>query len=250
MKDRPILFSAPMVRAILAGTKTQTRRVLPTMTTLGRVEYPGRRDRKGYSHVNWLDTPDGIAAAVRECRHGQPGDRLWVRETFFAWGRWETRYSAKKGRDEWHFVDMTLECGKAYEYPATGGQPQPMGGARHRVRKTPTWWKRPAIHMPRAASRITLQITSVRVERLQEISEADALAEGISSVRSQSWDRQQFPEWRFLFDAAVQAGTKPPLGPSPAEAFEKLWVSINGDASWDANPWVWAITFNRIESTT
>lgn len=227
MKDRPILFSAPMVRAILAGTKTQTRREvkwkgLKPGLNLGFSGLRAVKNMGGFSLESDTRTSVEDRSAVTPCPYGQPGDRLWVRETFFAWGRWETRYSAKKGRDEWHFVDMTLECGKAYEYPATGGQPQPMGGARHRGGTTPTWWKRPAIHMPRAASRITLEITSVRVERLQEISDMDALAEGV--------DREQpsYPKLKFSW----------------------LWKSINGPQSWDANPWVWAITFNRIESTT
>lgn len=220
MKEGPILFNGAMVRAILAGTKTQTRRLLkpaPQMVT---------------DHV--IKPWDGDAAALlglltktgKACPYGQPGDRLWVRETFYAWGRWKTRYSPKKGRDEWHFVDMTLECGKAYEYPATGGQPQPMGGKRQRGGTTPTWWKRPTIHMPRAASRITLEITSVRVERLQEISEADAIAEGVQNSL-------HLPGGRFA-----------------NENFAHLWWTINGDGSWEANPWVWVVEFKRMEAST
>lgn len=206
MKDIPILFSAPMVRAILAGTKTQTRRALKP---------------DGKYRLDLVAPADG---GPSRCPYGQPDDRMWVRETFYAWGRWETRYSAKKGRDEWHFVDMTLESGKAYEYPATGGQPQPMGGKRHRGGVAPAWWKRPAIHMPRAASRITLEITGVRVERLQDISEADATAEGVQAKHTADAD------W------------------TAREAFRALWESINGGGSWDADPWCWVVAFERVQA--
>lgn len=235
MKERPILFSAPMVRAILAGTKTQTRRAV-------KHEAPDEADGCCSVEIDGVDTfcwvtgeDQDIHPSAKQfpCPYGQPGDRLWVRETFFAWGRWETRYSAKKGRDEWHFVDMTLECGKAYEYPATGGQPQPMGGARYRGGTTPTWWKRPAIHMPRAASRITLEITSVRVERLQEISEADAAAEGVirKSEHQAPWSGDGLRYWLTARDA-----------------FADLWQSINGPESWNANPWVWVVEFKKVEA--
>lgn len=220
MKERPILFSSPMVRAILAGTKTQTRRVLPTMETLGRVEYPGKRDRKGYSHVNWLDTAAGIAAAIAECRYGQPGDRLWVRETWMPDaprnGEWNDTAFYGCGmsplsdipecyRKPWHCL-----------YRATHDGCEMVG------------WK-PSIHMPRWASRITLEVTGVRVERLQDISEADCQAEGIESY--------------------ALNGRQPTDGNGslhlPAGYYRYLWESINGPGSWEANPWVWVVEFRK-----
>lgn len=229
MKDIPILFSAPMVRAILAGTKTQTRRVVKPQPERRNIEQVGSMlgFKKRHADGFWL-WPNAQVKIVAECPHGQPGTMIWVRETFYAWGRWETRYSAKKGRDEWHFVDMTLESGKAYEYPATGGQPQPMGGKRHRGGVAPAWWKRPAIHMPRAASRITLEITGVRVERLKSISSDDAYAEGAA-------------EWAA---ETVRDGNK---YPSAVAAFQALWESINGPESWAANPWCWAVEFKHLK---
>ena len=212
MKDRPILFSGPMVRAVLDGSKTQTRRVVKSTGHYaidGRFHDPAVAERE-------------LAALATQCPYGQPGDRLWVRETFFAWGRWETRYSAKKGRDEWHFVDMTLECGKAYEYPASGVLQLPTGQKRQRRGTRPEWWKRPAIHVPRVASRITLEITDVRVERLQAISEADANAEGVRHSL-------HLPGGRFA-----------------RENFAHLWWSINGDGAWEDNPWVWVVGFKRV----
>jgi hypothetical protein len=102
---------------------------------------------------------------------------------------------------------------------------------------------RPPMFMPRWASRITLDIVSVRVERLNDISEVDALAEGILSVRSQAWDLGHFQAWRHAFDEAVAAREKPPVGPLPSEVFRALWGSINGPESWALNPWVWVIEF-------
>jgi hypothetical protein len=177
--ERPILFSAPMVRAILSGTKTQTRRVVKGMALL------------------WL-RPDGFTpefTALPEnglCPYGQPGDRLWVREAWRAW-----------------------PDGVAYRADISDAD---LADAVHAP------W-RPSIHMHRAASRITLEITAVRVERLQDISEADAKAEGVTRP-------------------------VPMLDDDPStyvDAFGDLWASINGPGSWDSNPWVWVIEFRRVE---
>lgn len=202
--ERPILMSAPMVRALQAGTKTQTRRIvkLPHMNPLGKWEPStfggpnGGRTREGLTvplqACIWhTRTGDSIA-----CPHGQPGDRLWVRET-------------------WHTVD-----GEHAFYRADY-QHDPIGDRQHGV----TW--RPSIHMPRWASRITLEITEVRVQRLQEISADDAYNEGTA-------------EWAA---ETVRNGNK---WPNIVRAYHGLWESINGPGSWDANPWVWAISFRRI----
>lgn len=218
-----------MVRAQLDGIKTKTRRPL-----------------KGTA-LQWLDvhtsfTPEFVA--LREnglCPYGYAGDQIVVRETFFAFGRWETRFSAKKGRDEWHFIDMTLECGKAYKYDADGGTPLPCGGRRQSL-MTPAWWKRPAIFMPRAAIRITLEIVSVRIERLQDISEKDAVNEGIEVVPSK---RLMWRDYSKPIDASggygfVGAG-------APVFSYRSLWESINGSGSWDANPWAWVVEFKVLK---
>ncbi|MGJ7917621.1 hypothetical protein ACI48D_19355 [Massilia sp. LXY-6] len=184
---RSILFSGPMVRALLAGTKTQTRRA--------QHRAPGSARK----------------------RFGQPGDRLWVRETFFAFGRWETRFNAGKGREERYFVDMTRESGLAWRYEAdegAGADPH----ARREAGAAPAWHKRPALFMPRAASRIVLEIVGVRVERLQEISPGDALAEGIV----------------------------PGTLDDPVQAYRGVWERINGDGSWEANPLVWVVEFRQV----
>lgn len=203
MTERPILMSAPMVRAILAGTKTQTRRVVkPQPTHFNPAGVPRR--------VN----PDGGASAVIACPYGQSGDRLWVREAF---GHFERNDTLKQGDRIYYRTDG--ECVELHPW-------------------------RPSIHMPRWASRITLEVTGVRVERLQDISEADAVAEGIERGDG-------FPGWYrgpLAGDSPslVQCGFKIPTA-FPRLAYRALWESINGPGSWDANPWVWCVEFRRTD---
>ena len=196
-KERGILFSGPMVRALLDGTKTQTRRAL-------RPQPEGECD-------------PGAARNPRN-RFGLPGDRLWVRETYFAFGHWETRPKAGKPGDAWYFVDQTRATGQRYRYALDepdGADPQ----AARVAGDLPRWHRRPALFMPRAASRILLEIVGVRIERLQEIGPDDALAEGIGPVGR---------------------------GGDPVLAYRSVWERINGAGSWDANPWVWAVEFRRL----
>jgi hypothetical protein len=138
-----------------------------------------------------------------------------VRETFVAYGRWDTRYDEKRQRDEWRFADMTRECGLSYRYAADNPAVQVEKGRS----ATPGWYMRPALFMPRAASRIRLEVVSVRVERLQSISEHDAVAEG------------------------VERG----FG-NPVDSYRSLWERINGTGSWDANPLIWVVEFRRREA--
>lgn len=207
-----------MVRARRAGIKTMTRRAVRDL-------HPdcvsAREIRDVYGAIDWkfYDQFDRLTQATR-CPYGQPGDLLWVKETFFAWGRWETRFNAKKSRDEWHFVDMTLECGHAYMYAADDQQPDKLGGV------TPQWWMRPAIFMPRVASRGLDEIVSVRAERLQDLSEADAIAEGCEP---------NYLPGRAYLDEPYKSG------------YVSLWQGINGHGSWKANPWVWVVTFRVLK---
>lgn len=191
-KERPILFSAPMVRAILAGTKTQTRRVVKP------------RD------LAWMDEHQGLREPcnAERCPYGRPGQRLWVRESHW-WFKDEPDHSCG-----YYPPKLTRED---VEYRADGDD----------GRKA---W-RPSIHMPRWASRITLEITGVRVERLRDISEADAIAEGITRDRDgHGW---QVEDGRHYSD-------------DPRESYASLWETINGPGSWGANPWVWCIAFKRV----
>ncbi|MDZ7892374.1 MAG: hypothetical protein U5L73_11530 [Rhodoferax sp.] len=215
MKQTPTLFQRPMVQAIVreVDPKTQTRRHV-----------------KGEA-LDWLEahnfTPEFVALPEnRMSPYGYAGDQIYVKETFFAWGRWETRFSAKKGRDEWHFVDMTLETGHQYVYAADGIQPALLGRKRSGG-VSPAWWKRPAIFMPRTAVRIWLEVVSVRIERVQAINEVDAIAEG-----------------------APWAACGSPQEGSHKAGYAQLWESINGPGSWDVNPWAWVVEFKRISGAT
>jgi|SRR6185369_7719408 len=249
MKERPILFSGPMVRALLDGRKTQTRRIMkpqpvsveidaktfenPTSgamcigyeacppgwrpmpwfkfdeATNGRLEYlrpavggvgmtPARVRAASRRHGDSQKWAEGEVVGL--CPHGQPGDRLWVRET------WRPVHSGDPTRGAQYRADLH--------------------GADQ------TRWK-PGIHMFRWASRITLELTGVRVERLQDISEADAKAEGVERF-GQGWKHYFYPDepesaWEFA-----------------SNSYASLFDKINGAGSWDKNPWVWVLEFKRV----
>ncbi len=220
MKERPILFSAPMVLALLAGTKTQTRRIfkLPrAFEALG-----GRLDE------SWPDNTSPFGACLKVpckddtahrlfCPQGQPGDRLWVRETtIISPKRWSDDWAlvAKENRREDNEGDM-----RAVQYLATA--PEREAANSYNLKATPS------IFMPRWASRITLEIAAIRVERLQEISQEDAVAEGVFPPRETG---------ATLTDQIVD----------PVRAYRSLWESINGPGSWKKNPWVWVVEFRRL----
>ena len=235
IKEQPILMNSAMVRALLDGSKIQTRRIMkpqpePVPHRPGDYQWPCNAFQ---SMVSVSDTraPGAHGMAGDACPYGAHGDRLRVRETFFAYGRWETRSSAKKARDERHFVDMTVGCDRVYQFAADDPD-LPM--AEGRGGALPGWYMRPAIFMPRAASRILLEIVSVRVEQLTDCSEADALAEGVAIDRS-----------GCHFIDGANGRHMSPVGASAVEAFASLWESINGTGSWALNPWVWVIEFKR-----
>ena len=228
MKERPILFSGPMVRAILRVSKTQTRRVvkLPALAhepvSLERlIDY---FDDDGQPFRSAVFNVQGAWFAAPTCPYGAVGDRLWVRET-------------------WQYADWT-EDGQPYVRLAADNTVRFCDGAGEGETLVDVWaelsdptnyaidnkaadrkW-RPPIFMPRWASRITLTITDVRVQRLQDISEADAVAEGVAEY------------------ARVALGEPDALTAYGQYAF--LWDSLNAKrAPWESNPWVWAITFER-----
>ncbi|MCL2076305.1 MAG: hypothetical protein FWH15_07705 [Betaproteobacteria bacterium] len=179
MNEKPINFPDEMVRAILSGAKTQTRRIIKPQPT-------GVPFRESYD----LSSP--------VCPYGRPGDYLWVRETWAKPPGYICLYRAD-------------------------GEPT-----------TPALKWRPSIHMPRGAARILLEITDVRVERLRDISEADARAEGI------------------VDGGCLTCGESEPCGcanpqPIPSEGFIRLWEAIYGQGAWNADPWVWVISFRRIK---
>ena len=212
MTEKPILFSAPMVRATLEGRKSQTRRII-------KPQPDAVLDGEPYWHIGGYRTRIG-AKRPFVCPYGQPGDRLWVRETCRAEelpsGLDGVRYLAD---DCFIPIENTEAASDAWLSLAAYGQRL---SGHHKCRKVPD------IHMPRWASRITLEITGIRVERLRDINEADATAEG--------WTRRD----DLTSDDGVHRE-------AAREWFMDIWESINGPGSWCANPWVWVVEFRRIE---
>lgn len=214
MTDRPILFNAPMVRAILAGTKTQTRRVVkpqPIQKELSIQERVilGRFVRTG---TVWNYAPGISTVTAGECvpadwaekksPFGQPGDLLWVRETW--------RVGSCDRNTLW------------YSAGGPGGVKVLEGTTADKLaRRNLGDYNKPSLHMPRWASRITLEVTGVRVELLNDISRGDAMAEGCP-----------FPNMA--------------AGPDPRDWYAELWDDINGPGSWSANPWVWVVEFQKV----
>lgn len=206
MKERPIIFNAEMVRAIINGRKTQTRRVVkPQPIPYGEASPYTMATQREHIGKPWMPV-GGVYQDRWPCPYGQLGDRLWLRET---WG-----LMAHTDQTDWHRGSV------AGESPDSIVQ---MFSVEHlanwRVENENAFW-RPSIYMPRWASRITLEITGVRVERLQDISNDDCWAEGMSDA------------------------TNPELKPN-RRWFSKLWESINGPGSWDSNPFVWVIEFRK-----
>jgi hypothetical protein len=220
MKERPILFSAPMVRALLDGSKTQTRRVVKTQPefVLEPSDYKlavGGRMVSG-PRSEWLHWNGSRIAELNDprCPYGQPGDRLWVREAWSTHSFMDgVKPSELKTRSFHYWADGEITTGK----------------------------RRPSIHMPRFASRITLEIVSVRVERLRDISEADAWAEGCA--RGDADDAGGF----FPAEEPDPSGIGSRGWDNARDWYADLWETINGPDSWDKNPWAWAVEFKRIE---
>ena len=190
MKTRPMLFKGPMVRAILAGGKTQTRRIvkLPVI------------DRYGTGcEIAGCELNSCLQQGLEICPYGKPGDRLWVRETFL-----------------WR-ANRLIPVYRANMEPAEAAGFGAMYGG----------WE-PSIFMPRSASRITLEITGVRVERLQDISSEDAKAEGVTTNMADVTPGEDAVAWSYI------------------DGYKWLWESINGKGSWARNEWVWVIEFKKL----
>ncbi len=214
MTDRPIIFTGESVRGILAGRKTQTRRV-------AKLLLPGDKN-----YINAADSEEWRAERVKKCPYGVPGDRLWVRET------WATG----KSLDKLSALEIGLKC-KGAGYTRVGaplwypdGTHRPWGD--HDLQDFDGIGKnRNALFMPRWASRITLEITDIRVQRVQEITAVDCIAEGIPTRH------MEIDGMPNLASAIMYISD-----------FEALWDSINAKRgfSWESNPWVWAVSFRRL----
>jgi len=231
MADRPIAFSAPMIAALEAGRKFQTRRILKPQP----VEQPtGSLLRECRPHIHLK--AENAAALVKEWPGDLPfkvRDRLWVREAYWQWGRWMLLPDevTKGGRDKWQFEGdkhrVIFEEPRAY-----------MLGRRASNLGVEGWHKRLGRFMPRAYSRRTLVVSDVHVHRLQDISEQDARAEGIEPVPGGWRSYEAYPD-----------GTPHPHSIVPnlyaKRSFMELWNSLHGADAWALNPWVIAIGFTQ-----
>ncbi|HHU0322947.1 TPA: hypothetical protein ACT9XL_000162 [Klebsiella aerogenes] len=214
MTERGMIFNGEMVRAILDGRKTQTRRPIKWKQT----RFTEIGEREDGSKWPWSEDAEHACDYWHPCPFGAVGDRIWARETFRVHSRATdvaTLVYKASVRNSWteqtHRVPVAV-CNKA---------------------ATPEKWT-PSLHMPRWASRILLEITDVRVERLNAISEEDARAEGI------------------IDGGCLNCGEPEPCGcanpePDATDAFAYLWQSIYGQENWNANPWVWVIEFKRVK---
>lgn len=238
MKLRPILFSPPMVQAILEGSKTQTRR----LTGLDFANYnPDNWDCIPFIHGIYKFRAKGFNEGPDVfCPYGQPGDVLWVREMHYRFGHWEADDSKtrKSGRQAWKFVADTDEIRYAENAPAGYRK------GRHNLDPlTPAWHKRNSLFMPFSACRIFLKVKGLNAERLQVITEEDAKAEGVEpllmSAAQLAREGQQYKDYMInipIFNPGTTA----------KGSFKSLWHKINGEESWTANPWVWVIEFEKI----
>lgn len=212
MTERGMIFNGEMVRAILDGRKTQTRRIIKNQREGEGWSVKSAIEPRcpGHTHDWWLPTATRPYSALPRCPYGVVGDRIWVRETW-----------AEAGAGA---PDLQLYRAN---YPAHVPTHYENVPSAKDIRWTPS------IHMPRWASRITLEITGVRVEQLKSISEEEARSEGVARLREGFWKHYQ-PGW-----------TQHQL--SARGSFATLWDSIYGSGEWDRNPWVWVIEFKRIE---
>jgi hypothetical protein len=227
VKERPIIFSAPMVRALLCHSKSQTRRIVKPQSldliqsVAGMADW--RQARKEDIGQDWVDAefhvwnarhPDNGRVAIR-CAYGQPGDRLWVKET---WRDPQAPGDSGSGRRVIYRADDILQSASGAEH--AGEMP---AGVR---------W-RSSLFMPRWASRILLEVVSVRIERLQDISVADAIAEGMASAQG---------------DPRRSADVPDQQADGPVAGYRKLFETLNGAGSWQANPWVWVVDFKPLQT--
>lgn len=248
VKEHPILFSTPMVEAILEGRKTLTRRVVSEEFTAKIQDYLGGEQDTELAfayltpedfqeegmpeswYVYCAEYPDDYCRPLGNCRYGKPGDRFWVRETFCKGFISEDGEEPAEGEP--------VQC----FYKAGGNYPEWHYDFKDSTE--PPW--KPSIHMPRAASRILLEVVSIRIERLQDISEDDALAEGIDFLNVPTGG-DDYQDYYRDYSMPYVPEEWPWIAGKPIESFRTLWQSINGPDSWQQNPWVWVVEFKVLE---
>jgi hypothetical protein len=248
MKERPSLFSTPMVLAILAGRKTQTRRVVKIPDLIKHPDW-----YRYIGNSNDMEIPRAAIHYDERLYHAwglinnnmpmwvidsyKLKDILWVKEMYYAYGIWLKNGHTKSGKQKWRFFDTTL-TGFKYHYV----EDPPENVLPNTVREKYGWFKRSSLFMPRKACRIKLEITDIRVERVQDISEEDAKAEGVYFYGWDDYHQTDYKNYSYsdkgmCDDWGVQTAK---------ESYQTLWESINGKGSWGKNPFVWVIKFKRL----
>lgn len=243
IKERPILFSTPMVQAILDGRKTMTRRVIKPQFEFD-VNSQTIEKSNQWKKYDWVVKHQVVFEPGNEryevdtllkCPYGKPGDIIWCRELFYAYGHWQTN-GTENGRQKWKFNDQTALGNWMYFDDFS----EKLAMA---TRPNEGWYKRPSLFMPKYACRIFLEITDVRVERLKDLSEEDAVAEGVnplwmsnSQLLTDGQLYQNYHQKGFFNEGMTAYGS-----------FQTLWDKINGLDSWKSNPWVWVVSFKKID---
>lgn len=230
MAEKPILFSTPMVQAILEGRKTMTRRVIKNAIGWDPIWKVSKETDTSYC----MRAGTQYSVPYFKCPYGQPGDLLWVRETFYAYGHWEHNGTTKTLKQKWRFLDRTY-----------WNKNMPDGGYYYEDKSPSNFHKgystvdgyyiRPSMFMPKEAARIWLRVTDIRVERFQDISEEDAIDEGIEIFKDEFGFRIPIKEQFGFYRTNITS-----------DAFRALWININGPESWDLNPFVWVVSFEVV----
>lgn len=240
MKFHPILFSTPLVQAILDGNKTMTRRIINNTEDHYYQSLVHHATGKHTFVLNDNYNPTDKDVKEVKCPYGEVGDVLWVREEHYAYGIWVKNGTTKTGKQKYKFK----RTGRVYyndTYPE--GFKFYKSLASHtkagKLPDSPSFYKRLSRFMPKKFCRIFLQIKSIKVERLQDISEADAIAEGVLE-----YDDGTYKNYSTKKGLREQDGVECLLAKG---SFQTLWMEINGIENWKENPWLWVIEFQRIE---
>lgn len=244
MKERPILMSAPMVRACLDGTKTQTRRVVQTDAEKYEGIIRGTVSQEAENigkHCFFRDIGESV---YLDCPYGQPGDRLAIKENAWMWCEKRPAGTTLLGRKGWRYVPLlsapVIYCADHPEKPQTDVVSPDTGNVL-------VWRKKPGRFLPKWAVRILGTIENVGVERLQDISEDDAKAEGIEFEDINDDPIHPADTGRYWRNYHPSDGL---IFSQPIDSYRSLWESIHGPSSWALNPWVWVVSFKVLSGAS
>lgn len=242
MKTRNLLCSSPMAIAAHNDTKTETRRVMAKVNADPSQYQFLKIDVNGVAHFdNLICDKVEVSTLTVNCPYGLPGDRLRIREPFYAWGKWVQRVDNQTGRIKHSFDYKAPPEGSKYRYTD-----DPPADIKKGYEAGLGWYLRPNIFMPNEAVRTRVEIVSVHPERLQDITPKSAIAEGIDIKDvSNGDDYSSYPRNYLLNDKNADGWPYFKEG-QELQSFQTLWQSINGVESWAKNPWVWVIKFKKI----